>query len=182
MQRVLILHGWGGSDYPHWQSLLASKIACSYGTVSFPLLRDEMTPKLNEWLEDLDREIKLFNPNVVVCHSLGNILWMHYVRQNSYQIDKLYMVAIPNPNKELEELKTFYPCPLPDSLNAKEITVVASTNDPFATIEQIEPIAKKYNAKFKILEDAGHINKESGYGEWEWIEKEFGVDKTCLGN
>ncbi|HIC78956.1 MAG TPA: serine hydrolase family protein, partial [Sulfurovum sp.] len=30
--RVLILHGWGGSDAPHWQSELASEIAKNYGT------------------------------------------------------------------------------------------------------------------------------------------------------
>jgi len=37
-KRTLILHGWGGSDAPHWQSELASEIAKNYGTVSFPLL------------------------------------------------------------------------------------------------------------------------------------------------
>jgi len=36
--KTLILHGWGGSDSPHWQAKLASEIAKNYGTVSFPLL------------------------------------------------------------------------------------------------------------------------------------------------
>jgi len=26
-KKVLLLHGWGGSDFPHWQSWLAGEIA-----------------------------------------------------------------------------------------------------------------------------------------------------------
>ena len=38
--KILILHGWGGSDFPHWQSELASEIAKNYGTISFPSLEN----------------------------------------------------------------------------------------------------------------------------------------------
>ena len=34
-KKVLILAGWGGSDFPHWQSWLASEIVKDYGKVSF---------------------------------------------------------------------------------------------------------------------------------------------------
>ncbi len=38
--KILILHGWGGSDFPRWQSELASEIAKNYGTISFPSLEN----------------------------------------------------------------------------------------------------------------------------------------------
>jgi uncharacterized protein len=34
-KKVLLLHGWGGSNYPHWQSWLAAELAKNYGKVSF---------------------------------------------------------------------------------------------------------------------------------------------------
>ena len=73
--RVLILHGWGGSDYPHWQAELAGKIACNYGMVAFPLLKNPHFPSRNVWLKQLRKLIAEFKPNIVVCHSLGSTLW-----------------------------------------------------------------------------------------------------------
>ncbi len=35
IEKVLLLHGWGGSDTPHWQSWLAGEIAKDYRKVSF---------------------------------------------------------------------------------------------------------------------------------------------------
>jgi len=49
----LILHGWGGSDYPHWQAKLASEIAKNYGCVYFPKFTDVDNPKLDIWLKEL---------------------------------------------------------------------------------------------------------------------------------
>ena len=47
--KVLLLHGWGGSDYPHWQSWLAGEIAKDYGTVSFFKFSDYNFPDLDTW-------------------------------------------------------------------------------------------------------------------------------------
>jgi len=69
--RVLILHGWGGSDYPHWQAKLASKLACNYKAVYFPLLKNPHFPSRNSWLKQLDEIMEWFKPTIVVCHSLG---------------------------------------------------------------------------------------------------------------
>ena len=59
MQKVLLLHGWGGSDYPHWQSWLASEIAKDYGTVSFLRLKNPDAPKKSEWMHQLKEALKL---------------------------------------------------------------------------------------------------------------------------
>jgi len=32
--KVLLLHGWGESDFPHWQSHLDSELAKNYGSVT----------------------------------------------------------------------------------------------------------------------------------------------------
>ena len=177
--RVLILHGWGGSDYPHWQAKLACNIACNYGRVSFPLLKHPHFPKLKDWLKQLDEEIKTFKPNIIVCHSLANTLWFWYANSSSYVVDKLYLVAMPSLNTKEHTIGSFFPAPTPKALNAKEAIFVASTNDKWCSIKEVKELAATYNAKLKILENAGHINEENGYGDWEWIYKEFNLKREC---
>ena len=43
--RILILHGWGGSDFPHWQSWLAAELAKNGYPVYFPELPFMHTPR-----------------------------------------------------------------------------------------------------------------------------------------
>ncbi len=175
-KKVLILHGWGGSDYPHWQAWAASELIKENYTVSFPSLPDRDEPKFEEWIEALKKEFDHFTPDIVVCHSLANILWFHFVSKYDIKpIEKLMLVA-PVSQKPIEELKSFYPYPIVDDLKAKEVIMVGSTNDPYMSVEEIMQLQSKLNVGLKILEDAGHINTDSGYGELpcavEWIKRE----------
>jgi predicted alpha/beta hydrolase family esterase len=47
--------------------------------------------------------------------------------------------------------------------------MVVSDNDPYIEIPEAKRLAETFGAELKILEKAGHINAESGYGEWKWI-------------
>jgi hypothetical protein len=31
-------------------------------------------------------------------------------------------------------------------------------------------MASRYDIPLNVIENAGHINEDSGYGKWEWIE------------
>jgi len=179
--RVLILHGWGGSDYPHWQARLAGKLACNYKRVCFPLFSDFMSPKKDVWLKELKEIVDEFKPTIVVCHSLGNILWLWYAFKHNIEIEKLYMVAVPSDSVLIKEnaLKSFCPAPMAKSLGAKKTFVVASTNDPFCNIDEAKEFANRYSADFKVLEDAGHINSDSGFGKWDWMEQQFNFEWSC---
>ena len=171
-KRVLLLHGWGGSDYPHWQAWIASEIAKNYGTVSFPLLKNPHFPTKNSWLKELDAHLKNFQPEVVICHSLANTLWFHYARENKIEgVEHLLLVAPPSNSCNIETLKTFFPCELPSSLQAKNITLVTSNSDPYMSEEEAQKLAQKYALEHIVLEDAGHINADSGHGEWDFVKK-----------
>lgn len=176
MKKVLILHGWGGSNFPHWQAWTASELIKENFTVSFPQLPKKDTPNLEEWLEALQKEFDHFQPDIVVCHSLANILWFHFVNKFDINIiDKLMLVA-PVSQKIIPELQTFYPYPISSDLKAKEIIMVGSTNDPYMSVDEIMDLQSELNIGLKILDDAGHINADSGYGELscavEWIKRE----------
>ncbi|MBU1667513.1 alpha/beta hydrolase [bacterium] len=168
--RVLILHGWGGSDAPHWQAELASEIAKNYGTVSFPLLDNCHFPSKNRWVKQVKKILKEFKPNTVVCHSLANTLWFWLCQEDIAEIERLIMVSPPSLNTNVETIKTFFPCEIPQHLYAKKIEMIVSDNDPYIEVEEAKSMAKSIHASLTIIENAGHINADSGFGKWELIE------------
>jgi len=169
--RLLILHGWGGSDTPHWQAELASEVAKNYGTVSFPLLDNCHFPSKNRWLRQVKAILEEFKPDTIVCHSLANTLWFWLCQEDIATVERLFMVSPPSLTTTEKTIKTFFPCEVPDNTHAKETHLILSDNDPWITTEEAKEIASKINASFTIIPNAGHINADSGYGKWEFIEK-----------
>ncbi len=176
-KKVLILHGWGGSDSEHWQAHLAKDLLKEGYEVSFPTLPNKDFPMLQEWKEFIKKELEEFKPNIVVCHSLANITWFHLVDELDIQLDKLMLVApVRQECYEIEQVKTFFPYPIPKDLKSIEAIMAASTNDPYLTIEEAINLQKELNIGMKILENAGHINTQSGFGKLDcaldWIKRE----------
>ncbi|RXJ97042.1 hypothetical protein CRU94_02710 [Arcobacter sp. AHV-9/2010] len=173
-KRVLILHGLSGSNFPHWQAHLASDLIKENYIVSFPELPNKNSPNLQEWKDFVKKEIKHFEPEIVVCHSLANILWFHICDELDISLDKLMLVA-PVRNEELKEAKSFFPYPISKNLRAKEIIMAASTNDPYMSLEEAIELQIRLNVGMKIMEDAGHINPDSGFGKLDcaldWIKR-----------
>ncbi len=168
--RVLILHGWGGSDAPHWQAELAAKIAKNYGTVSFPLLDNCHFPSKNRWVKQVQQILEDFKPDTVVCHSLANTLWFWLCQKEIKTVQRLFMVSPPSLTTEEKTIKSFFPCEMPKELYAKEVQIIVSDDDPYIKIDEAKTISKHYDIPLTIINDAGHINAGSGYGKWELIE------------
>ncbi|AKF24179.1 hypothetical protein YH65_01270 [Sulfurovum lithotrophicum] len=176
--KYLILHGWGGSDSPHWQAELACEIAKNYGTVSFPLLDNCHFPNKNRWIKQVKAILEDFRPDTVVCHSLANTLWFWLCEEDIEGVERLFMVSPPSLTTTESTIRTFFPCPMPDDLHAKEVHMIISSNDPWITVEEASRIAEHYNIPLTIIENAGHINADSGYGKWELIEQ-LVMEKKC---
>lgn len=173
MKKVLIVHGWGGSDYPHWQSYLAGEIAKDYGCVYFLKFSDVEKPTFNEWSKELLDALDEFNPDIVVCHSLANTLWFHLANQQKLkEVKKLFLVAPPSMHCHIEELSEFFPCETPMELYAENTLLVGSTNDPYMDESEFLRLQAELGVEMELLKDAGHINSDSGYGQWEWIVQE----------
>lgn len=170
--KTLILHGWGGSDTPHWQAELAAEIAKNYGTVSFPLLDNCHYPSKNRWIKQVKQLLEDFNPDTVVCHSLANNLWLWLCEEGGLEeVKRLFMVSPPSLETKEKTIKTFFPCPLPQNIYAKEVQMIVSDDDPWIQVDEAKELSKHFGATLTVLAGAGHINAESGYGKWGWIEK-----------
>lgn len=169
-QKVLLLHGWGGSDNPHWQAWLGSEIVKDYGTVSFPLLDNPHFPSKNRWLKQFKQLLKEFQPDVVICHSLANTTWFHLCHEGEIdEVKRLLLVAPPRLDLELETIATFFPVQVPSKLFAKEAMMVTSDSDPYMTQAEASALQNSLNIEMKVLKNAGHINEASGFGEWPWV-------------
>jgi len=111
-----------------------------------------------------------FRPDTVICHSMANTLWLHLCEEGDIEeVKRLLMVAPPRLDLDLDTIKTFFPAPIPKDLFAKEVMLVTSTNDPYMSESEAQDLQKKLEVPMKVLEDAGHINADSDYGEWPWV-------------
>jgi predicted alpha/beta hydrolase family esterase len=170
--RVLILHGWGGSDAPHWQAELASELAKNYGTVSFPLLDNCHFPSKNRWIKQVKQLLKEFKPDTVVCHSLANTLWFWLCQEEEMiEVERLFMVSPPSLSTTEASIKTFFPCIIPKNSYAKKIELIVSDNDPWIELEEAEAMAATIQANYTVIKNAAHINADSGFGKWQLIEE-----------
>lgn len=176
MKKVLILAGWGGSNFPHWQSWLAGEIAKDYGKVSFFKFSNFELPDKETWKNELIEEVASFQPDIIVCHSIASILWFHICNElyalHSCSVDniaKLFLVAPPSLTCKIPELASFYPCKIPKNLYAKEVILVSSTDDPYMTQNEAKELQEALHVEMKVLENAGHINSNSSFGKWPWM-------------
>jgi len=171
MHKTLLLHGWGGSDAPHWQAELAAEIAKDYGTVAFPLLDNCHFPSKNRWMKQVKAILEDFKPETVVCHSLANTLWFWLCEEGELQtVERLFMVSPPSLNTEEKTIHTFFPCPMPENICAGEVHMIVSDDDPWVEMDEAEGISSHYSSELTIIHKGGHLNADSGYGKWEWIE------------
>ena len=170
--KTLLLHGWGGSDNPHWQAWLAGEIAKDYGIVAFPLLDNPHFPTKNRWMKQVKELMAEFEPDVVICHSLGNTLWFHLCNEGDIDpVKRLLLVAPPRLDLQLDTIKSFFPVEAPELLFAEEVLLVTSDNDPYMSVDEASALQEILDIEMKVLEDAGHINADSGYGEWPWVKE-----------
>jgi uncharacterized protein len=171
----LIIHGLGGSGPDHWQTWLAHQLKQRNHHVCYPTFSNFDLPNKRVWLEELSDSMKNIpdsNNLTVITHSLGCILWLHYVRSQTKRIaQKVILVAPPSPSIILSEASSFYPVPLQENdlkRTAERILFVHSSNDPYCSVDD----SKNYlhlELPSLTIPNAGHINPKSGYGTWPWI-------------
>lgn len=161
----LILHGYQGSGPGHWQSWLAGRLRSGEASVHFPDLPDADQPRLDSWLDTLERELDQFSePPVVVCHSLACVLWLHHVARGGKGAERVLLVAPPSLSGVPEVLEGFFPTPAVELENAR---LVCAENDPYCP----EGAANVYTGlPTDVLDGQGHINPDAGYGAWAAVE------------
>jgi predicted alpha/beta hydrolase family esterase len=158
--RLIIVPGWRDSGPGHWQSLWAEQLP---GAVRVQQ-DDWITPKRAAWVDSIARTILAQDgPVIVVAHSLGCIATAHLPPEAAARIQGALLVAPADPER-LAVLSDFAPVPF-QKLPYRHL-LVASSNDPYCPARLAGAYARAWGSEFVRLPDAGHINTESGHGEW----------------
>ena len=71
----------------------------------------------------------------------------------------------------MHTIKSFFPVSIPDFLYADEAMLVTSDNDPYMTSLEADALHEELDIHRLVLENAGHINADSGFGEWPWVKE-----------
>lgn len=161
---VVIVPGWRNSGPSHWQSLWAARIA---GAVRVEQ-KDWLQPHRSPWVASVEEAIAAApHPVILVAHSLGCIASVHAVEQlrskPAGSIAGALFVAPADPERRalFEDFTPVPANPLPFAS-----IVAASSNDPYCPIRMASAYAKSWGSTFVRVPSAGHINVESGHGEW----------------
>lgn len=184
---TVVVPGWQGSGPGHWQTWLEERSAEQGRPTLRPDLPDVDHPDLDGWLAALRATLADLPADGydVLAHSLGAVLWLHHVADpgSSPRAARVLLVAPPSPALQVEEVAAFFPPPLDiDTVRrgADGTVLVASDDDPHL----LEGIAAAYGLPLKmattIVPGAGHLNTESGYGEWPAVLDWCGRDNLAF--
>ncbi|MDM0041381.1 alpha/beta hydrolase [Variovorax sp. J22G21] len=158
--RLVIVPGWRDSGPGHWQSLWAEQLAGAERVVQ----DDWVTPSREAWVGNLEKLIlSRPEPVVIAAHSLGCIATAHLGHAAVARIAGALLVAPADPERRAV-LSDFAPVPFA-KLPYRSV-VVASSNDPFCPVRLAGAYARAWGSEFVRMQNAGHINIDSGHGDW----------------
>lgn len=158
--RFIIVPGWRDSGPGHWQSLWAGRLKNAVRVQQ----DDWITPTREGWVASIANTILQQNERVlVVAHSLGCIATAHLPLEAAERIDGALLVAPADPERRAV-LSDFSPVPC-QKLPYRSV-LVASSNDPYCPVRLAGAYARAWGSEFVRMQNAGHINIESGHGEW----------------
>lgn len=174
--RILIVPGYHGSGEGHWQTWLEGELRfcrCVSGI-------DWERPQLHIWAQEIRREILASHePLIIVAHSFGCLATAVAVEGLSDKVAGVILVAPADPDRfaisgprqgdaaNLPSIAQYLPA---KPLNTAGL-LIASQNDPWMKYQHAYAWAKRWNVEFFNAGYVGHINIESGHGEWPLIVK-----------
>ncbi|MFN7042887.1 hypothetical protein BDD18_3168 [Acidovorax temperans] len=157
---IIIVPGWRDSGPGHWQTLWAERLPQARRVVQ----DDWHTPTRSAWVARLEETVlEQPGPVVIVAHSLGCITTAHMKPEVAARVRGALLVAPADPERRAV-LSDFAPVPYA-ALPYRSI-LVASSNDPYCPIRLAGAYARAWGSEFVRLQNAGHINVDSGHGEW----------------
>jgi hypothetical protein len=163
MRPVLLVPGIGDSGPDHWQSIWQEQ----HPGVRRVTQRDWNHPVCDEWVEALDQAIRQAAvPPILVAHSLGCLAVAHWATRSSSPCFAMLLVAVPDPaGPSFPKAAIGFHAAIPAPA-CRRIAMVSSDDDAYATPQYTAQRAAAWGAEHTQLRGRGHLNAESGLGDW----------------
>jgi predicted alpha/beta hydrolase family esterase len=171
---VLMVPGLRDHVAEHWQTLLQQRLP---NVRSVPPLTENKLD-LNARIEAIQRELESIDGEVIlVAHSAGVLMVAHWAARYSRPIKGALLATPPDLDGDWP---AHYPkpavlaemgwAPLPLEPLPFPTLVACSDNDPLASPEAVQRMARHWRASLVELGRVGHLNPASGFGDWPEAE------------
>jgi predicted alpha/beta hydrolase family esterase len=170
--KVLLLPGWLDSGPAHWQSRWES-------LHGFERVQqdDWQWPRRGDWMARLDDVIQSApqQPVLLAAHSLGCQLvaaWAAHSRHTA-RVHGALLVAPPDTERADTPPQLFNWRPIPRGKLPFPSLAVVSSDDPFCSLDRGRGLARNWGSELREIGPRGHINGDSGLGDWpqglDWL-------------
>ncbi|WP_350277382.1 alpha/beta hydrolase [Kribbella sp. HUAS MG21] len=159
----VIIPGLDGSDEQHWQSAWEA---------SLPAVRIRPSswsaPDLADWSDAITRAVDGAGDIVFITHSLGCHALAHWMTTSrASSVVGAFLVAPPDPlapTFPVDRIPSF--AALPAVALGVPAVLIASTDDPYCSVDAAARLADAWQASLITLDHLGHINSDSDLGPW----------------
>lgn len=162
---ILVVAGHSGPGDAHWQSRLIAKLSAAQLVEQDDWLYGSLQVAVQRLADAVAAAEK---PVVFVAHSAGCCLVAHAMsKMATDKVRGAFLVAPPS-EKSLAVLEGIDPhfANVPRAPLPFPSILVASSNDPYASLEDSADLALAWGSQLVEAGDAGHINTASGHGPW----------------
>jgi len=164
---ILTVPGLMNSGAGHWQTIWEAELPNCHRAE----LGSWDAPQRNSWISHLNHAIdRVDGPVILAAHSLGchAIAWWAAFEcpQWSEKIIGAMLVAPPELESGAVDPRLRGFAPTPKALLPFPSILVASRNDPYISFSRARLLAQFWGCRFADAGEAGHINADSGLGDW----------------
>ncbi len=161
---ILIIPGLSGSGPEHWQTRWEAILPDAVRVVQ----SNWDNPRRKPWLGTFLKAIDAHPGAILVAHSLGCALVANAVKSYPQMPAAAAMLVSPSdvdsPQHIEDPLRDFAPMPL--RRFPFRTILAASRDDPYVKFERAQFFAAEWGAEFVDVGAKGHINADSGLGDW----------------
>lgn len=162
--RILTLPGWQGSDAAHWQTRWEQLHGCQR------VEQDDWNwPRRGDWMARLDTVLlESGRPAVLIAHSLGCHLVAAWAAHSLHtdRVVAAMLVAMPDTERADKPPNVFSWRPQNRQRLPFASLVVVSSDDPYCAPQRALDLAAAWGSDTVDIGAAGHVNSESGLGDW----------------
>jgi predicted alpha/beta hydrolase family esterase len=169
-RRVCVLPGYANSGPGHWQSRWEADDPMFVRV----LMPDWESAVRGDWCKTLDAVVDAAEeePLLFAAHSLGCLTMVFWALREASpeQLAKVagaLFVAVPDPAGAAFPPGAHGYADVPQERLPFPTIVVASTDDPYGSLDFSQRCARAWGSRFVDIGARGHINAESGLGDWE---------------
>lgn len=162
---IINIPGLRNSNKDHWQSRWEEMHPEKFIRVQQENWNE---PDCSAWIAQIEEQLKHLNHDqlILIGHSIGCMAIVKWHEKYGHKVKGALLVAPSDAERENYPSYITGFAPIPAAKLPFPSIVVASTNDHVTSLDRSAAFAKNWGSRLVVLENAGHIEPQSGFGDW----------------